>query len=69
MYMTQYSKHCTLFQGYGNLGRHTCRYFSREGAKVIGVVEKDGSIFNPDGIDAQALQDWVRLLAWLAFCT
>ena len=37
------------------------RFLTDAGAKCIGVMEHDGSIYNPDGIDFQELRKYNRV--------
>lgn len=48
-----------IVQGFGNVGLHASRYMHRYGAKLLGVMEKDGSIVNfKEGIDPNMLQSY-----------
>ena len=47
-----------VIQGLGNVGSFTGLISQQEGdAKIIGIVEYEGSIHNPKGIDVQALMN------------
>lgn len=50
-----------IVQGLGNVGYHAAKFLSEEdGAKIIGVIERDGAILNPDGIDIEELYLHIR---------
>lgn len=42
-------------QGFGNVGYWASKFFVEEGAKLVGVAEFDGSIYNENGIDPEQL--------------
>ena len=44
-----------IVQGFGNVGYWASKFFIEEGAKLVGVAEFDGSIYNEDGIDPDEL--------------
>ncbi len=47
-----------VVQGLGNVGYHASLYMTQAGAKMIGVSELEGAIYDPNGIDLQALVDF-----------
>jgi len=40
-----------VVQGLGNVGYHTAKFFQDGGAKVIGLAEYEGAIYNEEGLD------------------
>jgi glutamate dehydrogenase (NAD(P)+) len=45
-------------QGFGNVGYWASKFFVEAGAKLVGVAEWDGSIFNPNGINPDELLEY-----------
>ena len=49
-----------IVQGLGNVGYHAAKFLSEEeGSRVVGVIEWDGALFNSDGIDVEAVRQWI----------
>lgn len=44
-----------IVQGMGNVGYHAAKYFHEAGSKVICLIEFDGAIYNPKGLDPDAV--------------
>ena len=44
-----------VVQGFGSMGGSSARYLARHGAKVVGVVDVNGVIANPNGLDVERL--------------
>ncbi|MCT8159155.1 Glu/Leu/Phe/Val family dehydrogenase [Pseudoruegeria sp. SHC-113] len=50
-----------IVQGLGNVGYHAAKFLSEEdGAKVIGIIERDGALYDPDGLDVEAVSAYIR---------
>jgi len=55
-YLKQAVEGCrVIIQGFGNVGSNTARLLMENGYKIIGIAEKDGGHFNPNGIDVHQL--------------
>ncbi len=49
-----------IVQGLGNVGYHAAKFLSEEdGARVIGIVEWDGGLFNASGLDVDGVRHWI----------
>ena len=44
-----------VIQGFGNVGGMAAKLMSREGFKIICIIEYDGAVYNPNGLDTRAL--------------
>jgi glutamate dehydrogenase (NAD(P)+) len=40
-----------IIQGFGNVGFHFAHYAFKQGAKITGIIERDGAIYNSNGFD------------------
>ena len=49
-----------VVQGLGNVGYHAAKFLQEEdGCKIIGIIERDGALFNEAGLNVQAVRDWI----------
>jgi glutamate dehydrogenase (NAD(P)+) len=44
-----------VVQGLGNVGYYSCKFFQQAGAKIIGLAEYEGAIYNENGLDYDAV--------------
>ncbi|MEZ5796381.1 MAG: Glu/Leu/Phe/Val dehydrogenase [Paracoccaceae bacterium] len=50
-----------IVQGLGNVGYHAAKFLSEEdGCRVVGVIERDGAVLNPEGLDIEDLRQWMN---------
>ncbi len=50
-----------IVQGLGNVGYHAAKFLSEEdGAKIVGVIERDGGILDPEGVDIEKIHAWMQ---------
>src|SRR5690606_1855952 len=38
-----------IVQGFGNVGSAAAYYFAQMGDKIVGIIDRDGGIINPEG--------------------
>jgi glutamate dehydrogenase (NAD(P)+) len=48
-----------VIQGFGNVGSHAAQLFAAEGARVTAVSDVSGGVYNPDGLDIDAVLAYV----------
>ncbi|MCX7759560.1 MAG: Glu/Leu/Phe/Val dehydrogenase, partial [bacterium] len=44
-----------IVQGFGNVGYHSAKFLHEAGAKIIGIAEYEGGIYNENGLDVEAV--------------
>ncbi|WP_435141297.1 Glu/Leu/Phe/Val family dehydrogenase [Pseudopelagicola sp. nBUS_19] len=49
-----------IVQGLGNVGYHAAKFLSDEdGSVVTGIIERDGALFSSNGLDVDAVHQWL----------
>ncbi|MDQ2776415.1 MAG: Glu/Leu/Phe/Val dehydrogenase [Acidobacteriota bacterium] len=49
-----------IIQGFGNVGGMAARLMSKAGFKIVSIVEYDGAVYNPHGLDVEGLMEHRR---------
>jgi glutamate dehydrogenase (NAD(P)+) len=58
-----------VVQGLGNVGFHAAKFLSEEdGARVVGIAERDGGVWSDAGIDVEAAKQWLSRNGTLRDC-
>lgn len=49
-----------IVQGLGNVGYHAAKFLQEEdGAIITGIIERDGGLFRPEGLNVEAVHEWL----------
>ena len=49
-----------VVQGLGNVGYHAAKFLQTEdGARIIGIIERDGALVSKNGLDVEAVHTWI----------
>jgi glutamate dehydrogenase (NAD(P)+) len=58
-----------IVQGLGNVGYHAAKFLSEEdGALVTAIIERDGAVANPKGLNVEAVAAWLRAHGTIKGC-
>jgi len=58
-----------VVQGLGNVGSHAARFLSEEdGALITGIIERDGGLWNPKGLNIAAVLEWMKAHGGIMDC-
>ena len=50
-----------IVQGLGNVGYHAAKFLSEEdGCKIIAVIERDGALLDPKGLNIEDVRQWMN---------
>ncbi|MCB1312556.1 MAG: Glu/Leu/Phe/Val dehydrogenase, partial [Sedimentitalea sp.] len=50
-----------IVQGLGNVGYHAAKFLSeQDGCIITGIIERDGALFNPNGLNVESVHSWIR---------
>ena len=47
-----------IVQGFGNVGSAAAYYLAQMGAKVVGIIDRDGGVLNEDGFSFEEIKDF-----------
>ncbi len=58
-----------IVQGLGNVGYHAAKFLTEEdGALVTAIIERDGAVTNPKGLDVEAVSQWIKAQGTIKGC-
>jgi glutamate dehydrogenase/leucine dehydrogenase len=49
-----------VVEGFGNVGAAACLYLTRQGARIVGIIDADSGLVSPDGLDQDSVVDLLR---------
>ena len=45
-----------IVQGWGNVASAAALYLAHSGARIVGIIDKEGGLINPEGYDLEAVK-------------